>query len=188
MFGGVQINGQDSLKNIYKRVGDLTIASPSTSSKILKTNYGNWEAMCLNSAGISMNTSLNVSGLTIINNATTCTSTLNVSGTTTLSNNVYINATTPNASSTLDVGGTSASTYYTFLNGLRLSGRDISIYHNVPNNDMAFHTNWSSTSGGNIGLYTRATARLSIDGGTGNIGMDIAPDASYKVKVGGGMM
>ena len=39
MFGGVQINGQDT-NNIYKRVGDLTIASPSLSSIILKTNYG----------------------------------------------------------------------------------------------------------------------------------------------------
>jgi hypothetical protein len=34
MFGGVQVNGQDT-NNIYKRVGDLTIASPSTSSIIL---------------------------------------------------------------------------------------------------------------------------------------------------------
>ncbi len=53
---------------------------------------------------------------------------------------------------------------------------------------MTFHTNWSSTSGGNIGFYTRATARLNIDGGTGNIGMGVTPDASYKVKLGGSMM
>ena len=85
MFGGVQINGQDS-NNIYKRVGDLTIASPSLNSIILKSNYGNWEAMRLNSAGISMNTSLYVSGLTILNNATTHTSSLYVSGTTILNN------------------------------------------------------------------------------------------------------
>ncbi len=57
MFGGVQINGPDT-NNIYKRVGDLIIASPSTNSIILKSNYGNWETMRLNSAGISMNTSL----------------------------------------------------------------------------------------------------------------------------------
>ena len=50
-----------------------------------------------------------------------------------------------------------------------MSGRDISIYHNVPNNDMTFHTNWSSTSGGNIAFATRATNRLYIDGTTGNI-------------------
>ncbi len=47
---------------------------------------------------------------------------------------------TPNWSSTLDFGGTSTSIYYTYLNGLRLSGRDISIYHNVHNKDMSFHT------------------------------------------------
>jgi hypothetical protein len=56
MFGGVQINGQDT-NNIYKRIGDLTIASPSTSSIILKSNHGNWKSMRLNSAGISINTS-----------------------------------------------------------------------------------------------------------------------------------
>jgi hypothetical protein len=42
MFGGVQINGQDS-NNIYKRAGDLTIASPSIHNIILKTNNGTWE-------------------------------------------------------------------------------------------------------------------------------------------------
>ena len=85
MFGGIQINGQDS-NNIYKRVGDLTISSHSLSSIILKTNSGTWEAMRLNTAGTSINTSLYVSGLTIFNNATTCTSSLNVSGITTLNN------------------------------------------------------------------------------------------------------
>jgi hypothetical protein len=33
---------------------------------------------------------------------------------------------------------------------------------------LAFHTNWSSTSGGNISFCTRAIARLSIGGATGN--------------------
>jgi hypothetical protein len=33
MFGDDQINGQNT-NNVYKRVGDLTIASPSTSSII----------------------------------------------------------------------------------------------------------------------------------------------------------
>jgi len=79
MFGGIQINGQDT-NNIYKRVGDLTIASPLSNSIILKTNYGAWEAMRLNTAGTSISTSLYVSGLTILNNITTCTSSLNVSG------------------------------------------------------------------------------------------------------------
>ena len=98
MFGGVQINGQDT-NNIYKRVGDLTIASPSTSSIILKSNHGNWESMRLNSAGISINTSLYISGTTIINNTTTCTSSFNVSGSTAL-NNLTCN-------SSLNVSGTS---------------------------------------------------------------------------------
>jgi hypothetical protein len=57
MFGGVQINGQDT-NYIYKRVGDLTIAASSLSDIILKTNYGTWEAMRLNTAGTSINTSL----------------------------------------------------------------------------------------------------------------------------------
>ena len=56
--------------------------------------------MRLNSAGISMNTSLYISGTTIINNNTTCVSSLNVSGTTTLSNNVT-------CVSSLNVSGTS---------------------------------------------------------------------------------
>ncbi len=79
MFGGIQINGQDT-NHIHKRVGDLTIASPSTNSIILKTNSGAWEVMRLNTPGTSINTSLYISGTTIINNAITCSSTLNVSG------------------------------------------------------------------------------------------------------------
>ena len=97
MFGGIQINGQDT-NNIYKRVGNLTIASPSTDSIILKTNSGTWEAMRLNTGGISINTSLYISGLTIINNVTTINSTLYVSGLTTLTGNVTIN-------SNLNIGG-----------------------------------------------------------------------------------
>jgi hypothetical protein len=125
----------------------------------------NYNAILNPPAIISYNTpatfssTLNISGNATLNNATTCMSSLNISGVTTLSNNVYINTTTPNASATFDVGGTSSSTFYTFLNGLRLSGRDITIYHNVPNNNMTFHTNWSSTSAGNIEFCTRATAR-----------------------------
>ncbi len=95
MFGGVQINGQDS-NNIYKRIGDLSIAVSSLNSIILKTNYGAWEAMRLNTAGSSINTSLYVSGLTILNNTTTCRSSFNVSRVTILSNNVGIGITNPN--------------------------------------------------------------------------------------------
>jgi hypothetical protein len=35
MFGGAQINGQDT-NHVYKRVGDLTFASSSINSIILK--------------------------------------------------------------------------------------------------------------------------------------------------------
>jgi hypothetical protein len=83
MFGGIQINGQDT-NNIYKRVGDLTIASLSTNSIILKTKSGTWKAVRLNTGRISMNTLLSVSGTTTLNNATTCTSSLYISGTTIL--------------------------------------------------------------------------------------------------------
>jgi hypothetical protein len=68
--------------------------------------------------------------------------------------------TTTTSDATFDVGGTSTSTFYTFLNGFRLSGRDISKHHNLPNNDIAFHNNWSSTvTTESILLCTRATAR-----------------------------
>ena len=50
---------------------------------------------------------------------------------------------------------------------------NISIYHNVPNNDMTFHTNWGSTTSGSKLLCTRATARLTINGPTGNVGIGI---------------
>ena len=52
-FGNLQINGLDS-NNIYKLSGDLTIASPSTNNILFKTNYGNWEAMRINTSGASM--------------------------------------------------------------------------------------------------------------------------------------
>jgi hypothetical protein len=74
--------------DIYKRVGDLTIASPSIHNIIFKTNNGTWESMRLNTGGISMNTSLYVSGTTIFNNTTTCLSSLNVSGVTTFKNSL----------------------------------------------------------------------------------------------------
>ena len=115
MFGGIQINGQDT-NNIYKRIGDLTIASPSLSSIILKTNYGNWEAMRLNSSGISVNTSFYVSGTAILNNQLTCLSTLNVSGATTISNQIT-------CLSNLNVSGaTTISNKITCLSSLNISG------------------------------------------------------------------
>ena len=46
-FGGIQKNGQDT-KYIHKRVGDLTVASPSINNILFKTNGGHWETMRLN--------------------------------------------------------------------------------------------------------------------------------------------
>ncbi len=63
--------------------------------------------MRLNTAGTSINTSLYISGTTIINSAQTCLSSLNVSETITLLNKVGINNTSPNL--TLDVGSTNAN-------------------------------------------------------------------------------
>ena len=61
--------------------------------------------------------SLNVSGLTILNNAITCRSSLNVSGTTTLINFVGIGNNGPfNSYGIFDVGGDNINTYYSFLN------------------------------------------------------------------------
>jgi hypothetical protein len=170
MFGGVQINGQDSLNSIYKRAGDSTIASPSTRSIILKSDYGNWEAMRLNSAGISMNTSLHVSGLTIINNATTCTSSLNVSGITTLSNNVYFNATTLNSGSTLDVGGSSATTYYSFSNRLRISGNDPNTIWQTSAAQPSIRLTTSSTS--TCVYHSIGNASMKTTTGSGGFGIN----------------
>ncbi len=82
-----------------------------------------------------------------------------------LNGSIYVGTTTPNSGATFDVGETSTSTFYTFLNGLRISGRDISIYHNVVNSPLTFHTNWSSTTNDYISFCTRTAARLTIDGG-----------------------
>ncbi len=84
-FGGIQINCQDS-NNIYKRVGDLTLASLAINNILLKTNGGYWETMRLNPYGDSINTSLYITGFTTFNNASTCISSLNVSGTATINN------------------------------------------------------------------------------------------------------
>jgi hypothetical protein len=115
-FGGVQINGQDT-NNIYKRMGDLTIGVGEINNIVLKTNSGYWKTMRLYPYGVSINTSLYVTGLTTFNNnvsclsslhisgfttlnKTTCLSLLNVSGITTISNNL--------TSSSLTVSGTSS--------------------------------------------------------------------------------
>jgi hypothetical protein len=46
--------------------------------------------MRLNTAGTSINTSLYISGTTILNNTTTCTSSLNISGNTILNNSLIV--------------------------------------------------------------------------------------------------
>jgi hypothetical protein len=69
-FGGVQLNGQDT-NNIYKRMGDLTIGVGEINSIVLKTNSGYWETMRLNPYGVSINTSLYITGFTTFNNAIT---------------------------------------------------------------------------------------------------------------------
>ena len=96
-FGGVQINGQDS-NNIYKLSGDLSLVSPSTNNILLKTNFGNWETMRINPYGVTVNTKLNVSSTTTLNNDVTCISNLNVLG-----NVIFNNAFT--CSSSLNVTG-----------------------------------------------------------------------------------
>jgi hypothetical protein len=142
MFGGVQINGQDT-NNIYKRVGDLTIASPSLSSIILKTNYGSWEAMRLNTTGTSINTSLYVSGLTIFNNNITCLSSLNVSGITTFknsttnfwynspgtyfTNNGFTSYFTLNANVIVNGGGVNSQPFITVYNRMWKNGANSAI-------------------------------------------------------------
>ena len=118
MFGGVQINGQDTY-NIYKRLGDLTIASPSTSSIRLKTNSGTWDAMRLNTSGISMNTSFYVSGTATLNHATLCLSSLNVSGATTINNQIT-------CLSSLNVSGaTTTNNQMTCTSSFNVSGTTI---------------------------------------------------------------
>jgi hypothetical protein len=78
-FGGVQINGQAN-NQIYNPSGDLTIVSPGTDNILLKTNYGNWETMRINPYGVSINSSLNVSSTTTLNNDVTCLYNINVVG------------------------------------------------------------------------------------------------------------
>jgi hypothetical protein len=79
------------------------------------TNY--YPNICtINSTETKINNSLNVSGITKLNNITTINSTLNVSGTTTLNNNTTIN-------SSLNVSGTTRLNNTTTINSsLNVSG------------------------------------------------------------------
>ena len=78
-LGGILINGQDN-NHIYNPSGDLTIATPSINNILLKTNYGNWETMRINPYAVSINSVLNVSSTTTLNNDVTCLSNINVLG------------------------------------------------------------------------------------------------------------
>ena len=121
-MGGILINGQDN-NQIYNPSGDLNIGASSTNNILFKTNYGFWETMRVNPYGVSMNTSLYVSGNTILNNATSVFGTLNVSGPSTFySNATYI--------SSLNVSGfTHLSNNTTVLSSLNVSG-----FTNLSNN------------------------------------------------------
>ncbi len=55
----------------------------------------------------------------------------------------------------------------------------------MPNIDLTFHTNWGSTTGGNLGFYTRSAARLSIDGESGNISCSNAVSIAGAVHANG---
>ena len=83
------------------------------------------EDMRLNTGGISIHTSLYISGTTKLNNTTTCTSSLNVSGRTTLQGFVGIGNDGPfNSYGIFDVGGDNNTVYYSFFNKLRIAGND----------------------------------------------------------------
>jgi hypothetical protein len=78
-FGGIQINGQDN-KHIYNPSGDLKIVSPGTDNILFKTNFGFWETMRINPYGVTVNTKLNVSSTTTLNDDVTCLSNIHVLG------------------------------------------------------------------------------------------------------------
>ena len=78
-LGGVLINGQDN-NQIYNPSGDLTIVSPGTDNILFKTNYGFWETMRINPYAVTINSALNVSSTTTLNNDVTCLSNINVLG------------------------------------------------------------------------------------------------------------
>ena len=137
-FGGVQINGQDT-NNIYKSVGDLTIASPSINSIILKTNSGFWETMRINPYGITMNTSLYVTGPAIFNNDVSILGTLTcntmdiitteiIIGDTTLDSKLFVSGSSmfQNAATCLSslnvIGATTHSGATTAISTLNVSG------------------------------------------------------------------
>ena len=79
-------------------------------------------------------------------------------------NKVGISTSTLNTGATLDVGGVTNSTLYTYLNGLRISGVDA-------------NTIYQSIAGSNIGLTTASTSSYIIFSiGNGNVVSQISPN------------
>jgi hypothetical protein len=106
--------------------------------------------MRLNTAGTSINTSLYVSGLTILNNTTTCRSSLNVSGNTILNNSLIVG--NNNSYPTIQLGST---------NGYNLG---------VATTANSFST--SAATGDTI-LRTTGNTRLLLQSGGGGYGIMI---------------
>ena len=78
----------------------------------------------------------------------------------------YISASSPNSGNNyLDVGGTSTSTFYSYLNGLRISGVDANTLYLPPG--VGFSSNMTLTVGD-----TTKTLKLSV--GNGNILVSVA--------------
>ena len=189
-FGGVQINGQDT-NNIYKSVGDLTIASPSINSIILKTNSGFWETMRINPYGITMNTSLYVTGPAIFNNDVSILGTLTcntmdiitteiIIGDTTLDSKLFVSGSSmfQNAATCLSslnvIGATTHSGATTAISTLNVSG--------VTTLNNATTCIGKLSIAGNVNQNINDNTALIMDaGGNGRLGF--LKQAGYQPKI-----
>ena len=98
---------------------------------------------------------------------------------------MYINASSPNSGNNyLDVGGTSTSTYYSYLNGLRISGQDANTFYNA-SNSVTITTGPTSSNvnlsvgNGNIVVKVRYTGTNMYDPTTINsLGIGVAGDGT----------
>jgi len=103
-------------------------------------------------------------------------------------NKVGISTSTLNSGSTLDVGGTSTSTLYTYLNGLRISGVDANtIYQSISGSNIALTTASTSSfisfnigNGINIAQITNSGLYLGANKG---IGLGTAAPASNQISI-----
>ena len=93
-FGGLKVDGNDSLRTIIQKSGPLSMGTNDGGSLVFFTN-NNSEKLRINSDGnvgigtITPSSLLHVSGTTTLNNAVTCFSSLNVSGRTIIGNDIY---------------------------------------------------------------------------------------------------